>query len=219
MQIITNSGTVPTTSILPLFSDIFPTLVPPNKIKLIDGFNTGAGGALTGRVVPYSTIGEKTWQDLTLSGSTMLVSPTTDGGIVTPTVTLASRVYTLDLGNTDCDVYANFKSVNATTGTFGVLFRVQDKDNYLSLQISPTTYGLQSRIAAVAANLATAVTHVRAVRDYQIRVLAVGSSIKIYIDGALIFSTTSTLFSTQTKAGLFFTASLENYAKEIVMGY
>ena len=87
----------------------------------------------------------------------------------------------------------------------GICFRYQDNDNFLALGFDATKFYFYRELAA--ARSAQGVTYAITAVDgttYNIRVVAVGTSLLGYLDGVLRATATLSDFQTATPAGLVF---------------
>lgn len=213
MRIETETGSVPNDTVLPLWATLFPGLIDPEKIKVIDGFSGHAAGALTGTPAAYPADGSRVW---TASGSAFVVDPA-DGGYAYSSGT-SDRLSLIDLGQPNHEVFARIKSGNPTVSV-GIVFRSAGAD-YLRAVFTASRFAIQSRIGGVTTDFATIPFTRIADAEHSVRVAASGASIAAWVDDAVLLSVESSVLQTATQVGMFSTnANATFQIKEFVAGF
>lgn len=105
-------------------------------------------------------------------------------------------IYT-DVGKSDYTIYLDFM-VNLNTNA-RLLFRYTDISNHFYINTSGTSYSLNRRQSGAVTTIASGGARVD---GDKFKVVLSGSSILVYLNGALLFSTTDTFNQTATKAGM-----------------
>lgn len=121
-------------------------------------------------------------------------------------------VATIDSGVADVDLSINVRCSDGYTRG-GIVFRWQDATNYLRLYLDENldTLVLQKKVAGVVTTIANPAFVVATAFFYDVRVIAVGSSIKCHAGGTLLIDTTVSEFSTETEHGLYANGSNSTY--------
>lgn len=217
MKIETEIGTVPDTTILPLFTDtgLYPGLISPEKIRFIDGFTTKTtpAAALTGQLVQYSTVGSPAWA--VIGSNSMFADPTLDTGSAYPTGT-SDRVSVFESGQANVEVFGRIRW--ETGVAIGLVFRAGASD-YLRVVLSGASFSLQSRIGGVTTVLATVAMAPSNGTYYTIKVKADGNNLTAWLNDTLMLSTVSSVLNTNTRVGLFSTGASAGRITEIVVGH
>lgn len=187
-NVITLNGTVPATSNLPKFSDLYPNLIEPNKIIANDSLKRTPSVDIADASIDGS------WVELT-SGFTV---QSTGAFGDTDSACLA----VIDSGLADLKFQVE---VEQSSSLAGIAFRVQDADNYLRYVVGNTTTVLQKVVAgsATAISPGVALQGGGGAVPHTIKVVATGDVIKCYDNGVETFSETVTDFNTETQHGIY----------------
>ena len=110
-------------------------------------------------------------------------------------------VATFDFGNTEVDMRC--RMTISSTGQPGLVFRATNDQNYLLVIMSSTAVSLWQRVTGTYTQLRSGAVTATPGVPYPVRIVAVGSDIRVYFNGkhALAFSTTQ-FASTGTRVGI-----------------
>lgn len=184
-NVITLNGTVPATSNLPKFSDLYPNLIEPNKIIANDSLKRTPSVDITDASI------DGAWVELT-SGFTV---QSTGAFGDTDSACLA----VIDSGLADLKFQVE---VEQSSSLAGIAFRVQDADNYLRYVVGNTTSVLQKVVAGSATAISPGVALVGSA-PHTLKVVVSGDSVKCFDNGTETFSETVTDFNTETQHGIY----------------
>ena len=109
---------------------------------------------------------------------------------------------TFEASLADVDVSASVLAGSGSRG--GVVFRAIDDANrwYASLEPTAGNVELWATQTGGTANVATVASGIVAGGVYTLRVVAVGSAIRVYVNGVSRITATNTLFQTATRVGI-----------------
>ncbi len=184
-NVITLKGTVPATSNLPKFSDLYPNLIPPNKIiandtlqrsPTVDITDASIGGTWVESIGGFTVQSDGTYGDLD-----------------------SANIAYINSGSADVKFQLD---VDQSSVLAGIAFRVQDSDNYLRYVVGNTTSVLQKVVAGSATAIGAGVALVGSA-PHRIKVVATGDTIKCYDNGTETFSATVTDFNAETNHGIY----------------
>jgi|GEM_PF-5624511 len=196
-------GVVPRDTYAPLFNEVFPSLVHPDRRTIVDTFDGGAGGAITGRVIQGTALA---W-----AGSNILVMP---GGYVvgnnSATSFLPSRAV-FDTGEdaADGEWGCTVEHVAGGSGeSLGVIFRdsAESAGTGFIARISTQSQlvALSRRNGATYTTVATAPLPTNPGDVHSLRAVADGENIDVYVDGEhRISHVTAELGEGNTQVGIF----------------
>ena len=112
----------------------------------------------------------------------------------------------IDSGLVNCDI--------SVIGTFftqiAIVFRWTNISNYYRFRVLNNNTAAIIRVANGAASLISSIPITATRKDYSLRVVNIGSSIRCYLDGVLIIDANDSTYLTQTKQGLL-SDNTENY--------
>ena len=198
MNIVTLSGTVDSTSTLPTFNSVFPSLIEPSKIMLHDTFSGGAGD-LDQKLLEQSDNGQK-WQALGISGKNWKVA---GGGYAYSATT--SRILITTTHKTSSHIYAAIE--HSGSSYTGVVCRFADQNNYFMITLSSIGgVRIDKMVGGVTTSQTSAMTFV-AGQVYHLGVLCTESEITVYVDNNLILTASDTALSANTGIGLVTSSS------------
>lgn len=172
MKIVKLTGSVPVDSPLPLWSDVFPSLISPEKVIAADTFEGTNGETINNRALPYSPSGLRQWssEGIVLSDSAAVANATTDFRFArTP-------------AQHDVRLHGVF-SIGAGGTAGGLLFWGVDDNNWASVVIEEGRVRVRVSIAGtVDAPVVVNGGYTQGV-DYSLDVTAADGRIKASVDG------------------------------------
>ncbi|MCS5752693.1 hypothetical protein LNO16_27970 [Klebsiella quasipneumoniae subsp. quasipneumoniae] len=201
------SGVLSSDSGAPLFSDAFPELVNPDNRKFVDYFKGGTGGGIAGRILPGT---DKVW-----AGNYVNVHDGYAQGGASATDLISGRAV-VNIGeeavNGEWGVCVNVANLTDNVAG-GLVFRDSTESGGIGFAatISPVSQvvALRRRNGSSYSTLLT-VPAVIPVGDFNLRVVASGSSIKVYTEKGLVINyTTTDLGAGFNRAGIICYGSLK----------
>nr|WP_143592091.1 hypothetical protein [Stenotrophomonas maltophilia] len=201
-QYIVRSGSVPVDSVLPTFSDVFPSLVPPNKRQVVDTFDgVPAVTNLNGRSIPGDPA--KGW----IGTNAIKVSPDGYCSLMPPQGEARASVQS---GISDGEWGATIENVaDVGPSSAGLVFRQSPPTEPVSYWLARISFASQLVVLERRTAGSPAVDQVQAplpssVGDrHTLRVAAQGQNIKVYADGELRLVATSSALVGNTLSGLW----------------
>lgn len=198
MKIITQSGTVSTTSKLPTFNNVFPALIEPSKVVLHDLFETGVGSVLNNRSLDKGGV----W---TVLGGGNIPLTVKESGYISMNSTGIARAYTEH--KTSGRVYAAIE-FGSGMSTVGLFFRWAGQSDTFELTLSYTQKNvvLKKMVSGVTTALTgQAVNQVdlESGTTYHVGVEYTETGFKVYIDDTLIYDIEDSSLSNNTGVGLY----------------
>jgi|GEM_PF-6675142 len=184
-NVITLNGTVPSDSVLPRFSDLYPNLIAPNQIiandslertPTVDITDSSIDGAWAEIVGGFSAQSDGAYGDLD-----------------------ASNIAVIDSSNADVKFQVDVEQANSLVG---IAFRVQDASNYIRYVVGNTTSVLQVVTAGSAASVSPGVALVGSA-PHTLKVVVSGNSVKCFDNGTQTFAATIPDFNAETQHGIF----------------
>ncbi len=198
-QILIRSGQVPVTSVLPLFNDVFPSIVSPDHRAYVDFFD-GAAGAMNGRAVPVAPAGQApTWAtttNLQLTGS----------GAAKPSATDAEARATIEALAAGGNGQWGATFLAGTVGAFGILFRrvAGNQQGYRAVIRDSGRLSIQRTNTGGFVEATEDFPFVYTPGDlYTMRVVAQGAVVEVFVNDAKVGQVSNATLSTLTRAGLF----------------
>lgn len=194
MKLVILAGTVPADSILPKFSDLFPSIIRPDKVTVYDGFTKSTPAVLGGSV---TDVGEKQWLQ---AGTNPTIVPDSDGGYVES----VSTTVTLDSGLANCEIYLKIR-LTASASTVGTRFRFASSTNTWQAVIWPASNSVTvTRIVdGTATVVATYPIIIIPSKVYELKIRLSGSNITTICDGVTLGTVEDAAHSSNTRHGLF----------------
>lgn len=107
----------------------------------------------------------------------------------------------VDSGVADCTIQCGV--IVPTSLGSGVLFRRANSSNYFAVYLNTATVTILRNLAGVRSSVASASRAVSVGATVAVKVVLVGSSIKVYCDGLLLITYTDANNATATKHGFF----------------
>ena len=161
-----------------------------------DGFTGTDGTTVGGRATDiYNGGTAKTWT--TQNGSSWAIS---GNKLSITSTTTADAIITLDSGVSDCTVQGTFSTNGATADDNPRLyFRFTDMTNHFLVQATDTNYQLFRKMPSY--TLKQSSTGITPANGDIVKVVLLGSSIQVYINGTLAITDTDTNLTTATKHG------------------
>lgn len=184
-NVITLKGTVPATSNLPKFSDLYPNLIEPNKIIANDTLKRAPNVDITDASI------DGAWVELA-SGFTVQ----SDGAYGD---TDSACIAVINSGSADLKFQVEVEQASVLAG---IAFRVQDSSNYLRYVVGNTTSVLQKVVAGSATAISPGVALVGSA-PHTLKVVVSGDTIKCFDNGTEVFNETVADFNTETQHGIY----------------
>lgn len=196
MKVVLLSGTVPNDTVLPKFSDVFPTLIEPQKVRVYDSFNRAGllGGSTT-------DVGGKLWGSVGTNPATVA---DVDGGYAES----ASTTVTIDSGLSDCEIYLKLR-LSGTASTVGSRFRFASGANTWECVIwrASNAITLTKIVGGVSTQVATYPITIISNKVYELRITMLGPAITVACDGVVLGSVSDSAHSGNTHHGLYASAT------------
>lgn len=194
MKLVILAGTVPSDSILPKFSDLFPAIIRPDKVVIYDGFTKLSPAALGGSV---TDVGEKQWLQ---AGTNPTIVPGDDGGYVES----AATTVTLDSGLADCEIYLKIR--NTTNASYvGTRFRYGSTSNTWQAIFWPASNSVTVTkiVGGTQTVMATYPIVIIPNNVYELKLRLNGSEITTVLDGQTLGTISDSAHAANTRHGLF----------------
>lgn len=213
MKIVTMAGSVPASSSLPRFSDLYPSLISPEKLKVVDGFSAHAAGALAGKSPPVSSIAGLVWG---VTGASVPVDPTLDGGVVTGGVG-GLNVGHLNLGRTSYELLGTFRRQD--NGIIGMALRFNPATSDRVTFYFDGAVNAINLIASGGPLLRQVAFNPAVGESFKLRAVVTPTQLTVYNNGTLVMDTANSAHNTNTHAGIIFNGSTTSRCLEFVVGW
>lgn len=197
------TGRTSNDSVLPKWSEAFPALIDPSKVRFQDAFLEDPG-TIVSRPVPYDPQGEA---PIWLESGDIFVHA--DGFAYSTTAT-AERAH-IETGSTDVEVCANLQWI-AGGSAVGLTFRYTDSNNYIRAVLLDTNLlRVQEVVGGTTATILDVPINLIDEAFYKIRVVMVGDAISVYDDSGLLGSVDTENNPNGTKVGMYFLGAMNGH--------
>lgn len=192
---------------------------PPGSAEIYDDFRVGERSNAKGTQTNRGTI-PKVWGYESKSSVEQNIKVTTAGLIASFSSNNQPGHFVLDPLASDYDVSTTLgrrKAGNSTNIAFALIFRFLSNDNYWYARIRASTAGSQweliKRVAGTETSMAMSPSDAK--NGDVVKISAIGSTIKFYVNNTLIQTITDSALQTATKAGFRLKGQIDNYSSAL----